>query len=63
MYKRQSLDRTNYFSSFPANDGTLAWVLGMEADRMVNSNVAKKDLDSEMTVVRNEMESLSLIHI
>ena len=52
-----SLDRTNYFSSFPANDGTLAWVLGMEADRMVNSNVAKKDLDSEMTVVRNEMES------
>lgn len=52
-----SLDRTNYFSSFPANDDTLAWVLGMEADRMVHSNVAKKDLDSEMTVVRNEMES------
>ncbi|RZA37480.1 MAG: insulinase family protein [Lysobacteraceae bacterium] len=52
-----SLDRTNYFSSFPANDATLEWVLGMEADRMVNSNIAKKDLDSEMTVVRNEMES------
>ncbi len=52
-----SLDRTNYFSSFPANDDTLAWVLGMEADRMVNSNIAKKDLDSEMTVVRNELES------
>jgi zinc protease len=52
-----SLDRTNYFSSFPANDDTLAWVLGMEADRMLNSNVAKKDLDSEMTVVRNELES------
>jgi zinc protease len=52
-----SLDRTNYFSSFPANDDTLAWVLGMEADRMVNSNVARKDLDSEMTVVRNELES------
>ena len=29
----------------------------MEADRMVNSYVARKDLDSEMTVVRNEMES------
>src|SRR5260370_37037357 len=28
----------------------------MEADRMVNSFIAKKDLDSEMTVVRNEME-------
>ncbi len=50
------LDRTNYFGSFPANDSTLDWLLGMEADRMVNSYVAKKDLDSEMTVVRNEME-------
>jgi hypothetical protein len=29
----------------------------MEADRMVNSFIAKKDLDSEMTVVRNEFES------
>lgn len=52
-----SLDRTNYFASFPANDATLDWVLGMEADRMVNSRVAREDLDSEMTVVRNELES------
>lgn len=51
-----SFDRTNYFGSFPANDDTLAWLLGLEADRMVNSFIAKKDLDSEMTVVRNEME-------
>ena len=51
-----SLDRTNYFGSFPANDATLDWLLALEADRMVNSFVAKKDLDSEMTVVRNEME-------
>ena len=51
-----SLDRTNYFGSFPANDETLDWLLALEADRMVNSFVAKKDLDSEMTVVRNEME-------
>src|SRR5205085_10745933 len=29
----------------------------LESDRMVNSFVAKKDLDSEMTVVRNEYES------
>jgi zinc protease len=50
------LDRTNYFGSFPASDETLDWLLGMEADRMVNSFVAKADLDSEMTVVRNEME-------
>ncbi len=51
-----SLDRTNYYGSFPANNETLDWLLGLEADRMLNSFVAKKDLDSEMTVVRNEME-------
>lgn len=52
-----SLDRTNYFASFPASDETLDWVLKMEADRMLNSRVAKADLDSEMTVVRNELEA------
>lgn len=52
-----SFDRTNYFASFPANDDTLDWLLGLEADRMVNSKIAKSDLDSEMTVVRNEMEA------
>ncbi|WP_269792129.1 pitrilysin family protein [Stenotrophomonas sp. Iso1] len=52
-----SLDRTNYFGSFPANDETLDWLLALEADRMVNSRIAKTDLDSEMTVVRNEMEA------
>ena len=51
-----SLDRTNYFASFPASAETLDWVLGLEADRMLNSFIARKDLDSEMTVVRNEME-------
>jgi zinc protease len=52
-----SLDRTNYFETFPASDDNLDWALGLEADRMVNSFIAKKDLDSEMTVVRNEFES------
>ena len=51
------LDRTNYFETFPASDDNLDYALGMEADRMVNSFVARKDLDSEMTVVRNEMEN------
>jgi zinc protease len=51
-----SFDRTNYYGSFPANEDTLAWLLALEADRMVHSFIAKKDLDSEMTVVRNEME-------
>lgn len=51
-----SFDRTNYFELFQADEGNLEWALQMEADRMVNSFVAKKDLDSEMTVVRNEYE-------
>ena len=50
-------DRTNYFASFAANPETLKWYLGWQADAMVNSLIAKEDLDSEMTVVRNEMES------
>ncbi|MCO6461228.1 MAG: insulinase family protein [Saprospiraceae bacterium] len=51
------LDRTNYFETFAANDENLNWALDLEADRMVNSYIAKKDLESEMTVVRNEFES------
>ena len=49
-------DRTNYFETFTATDENLNWALDLEADRMVNSLIAKKDLDSEMTVVRNEFE-------
>ena len=52
-----SWDRTNYYESFTASTENLDWALAMEADRMVNSFIAKRDLDSEMTVVRNEMES------
>ena len=50
-------DRTNYFETFRATDENLQWALDLEADRMVHSFIAKKDLDSEMTVVRNEFES------
>jgi zinc protease len=49
-------DRTNYFETFRATDENLEWALDLEADRMVNSFIAKEDLDSEMTVVRNEFE-------
>ena len=52
-----NVDRTNYFETFAANDVNLDWALDLEADRMVNSFIAKKDLDTEMTVVRNEYES------
>lgn len=50
-------DRTNYFETFAATENNINWALSMESDRMVNSFIAKKDLDSEMTVVRNEFES------
>jgi zinc protease len=50
-------DRTNYYETFQATEENLKWALDLEADRMVHSFIAKKDLDSEMTVVRNEFES------
>ncbi|WP_353777731.1 insulinase family protein [Winogradskyella sp. 3972H.M.0a.05] len=50
-------DRTNYFETFNATDENLDWALDLEADRMVNSYIAKKDLESEFSVVRNEFES------
>lgn len=50
-------DRTNYFETFAATDENLDWALDLEADRMINSYIAKKDLESEFSVVRNEMES------
>lgn len=50
------LDRTNYYQSLVAKPGYLEWILDLEADRMMNSNVAQEDLDSEMSVVRNEWE-------
>ena len=52
-----SFDRTNYFETFPSTDENFEWALDLEADRMVNSFISRDDLDSEMTVVRNEMES------
>ena len=52
-----SYDRTNYFETLSASKENLDWALGVEADRMLNAYVRKSDLDSEMTVVRNEFES------
>jgi len=50
-------DRTNYFETFPADPAQLSWALAMEADRMTGAKVLKSDLDTEMSVVRNEMEA------
>ncbi len=49
-------DRTNYHETFNASDADLEWALQTEAERMSHSAIARKDLDTEMTVVRNEME-------
>jgi zinc protease len=49
-------DRTNYFETLSATDENLDFALALEADRMVNSHIARKDLDSEFSVVRNEFE-------
>ncbi|MFD1873797.1 M16 family metallopeptidase [Hymenobacter bucti] len=51
------LDRTNYFETFTSTNENLKWALDLESDRMVNSFIAKKDLESEFSVVRNEFES------
>ncbi len=50
-------DRTNYFETLPATAANVQWALSMEADRMTHSFIARKDLDTEMTVVRNEFEA------
>src|SRR5260370_29887297 len=52
-----SYDQTMYFETFNASDDNLRWALALEADRMVNMPMLHKDLDTEMTVVRNEIEN------
>ncbi len=49
-------DRTNYYETFSATDENLKWALDLESDRMINSFIAKKDLETEFSVVRNEFE-------
>lgn len=52
-----SYDQTMYFETFNASDENLRWALELETDRMAHMTMLKKDLDTEMTVVRNEMEA------
>ncbi|MGH9900878.1 MAG: M16 family metallopeptidase [Pyrinomonadaceae bacterium] len=47
-------DRTNYYETVPSDQLELA--IRLEADRMRNSFIADSDRQSEMTVVRNELE-------
>jgi len=47
-------DRTNYYATLPSEYVPLA--IELEADRMRNLLIHEEDLNSEMTVVRNEYE-------
>ena len=49
-------DRTNYFASMAENPQHLDFYLHWLAEALTQSFIARKALDSEMTVVRNEME-------
>lgn len=49
-------DRTNYYATLTPTLENLEFILKLEADRMVNSLILAEDLESEMTVVRNEFE-------
>src|SRR5579872_3145845 len=40
-----SYDRTNYFETVNATTDNLRWAIQMEADRMVNAKIDKKNLD------------------
>ena len=55
-----SFDRTNYFAHFLANDDKAAermdYMLNWLAGMMTQAKFTRADLDSEMTVVRNEFE-------
>ena len=50
------VDRTNYYETLPAKGDNLEFAIALEADRLMNSYVKAEDLESEMTVVRNEFE-------
>ncbi len=51
------VDRTNYYETMPATEENLEFGIKLEADRMINSNIKKEELATEMTVVRNEFEA------
>jgi zinc protease len=51
-----SEDRTNYFASFGASTEKLQWMVAWLAGMMQGARFTRADLDSEMTVVRNEWE-------
>lgn len=51
------VDRTNYYETMPASDENLEFGIELEADRLMNSFIAREELMKEFTVVRSEFES------
>ncbi len=51
-------DEANYFETLNATADNLDFALGLEADRLVHSNVRAEDLATEFSVVRNEFEGV-----
>src|ERR1051326_3530392 len=51
-----SNDRVNYYETLAASDENLEFALGLEADRLVKSSTPREDLESQITVGRNEFE-------
>jgi zinc protease len=49
-------DATNFFETMPATDANLEFGIKLEADRMINCDLKREDLITEMTVVRSEFE-------
>jgi zinc protease len=50
------MDVTNFFEVMPASDANLEFGIKLEADRLLNCDIKREDLITEMTVVRNEFE-------
>ena len=50
-------DRTNYFETVEADPKKIDELIRLEADRFIRARFTAKDLVSEMTVVRNELEN------
>lgn len=50
-------DRTNYFETVEADPNKVDELIRIEADRFIRARFTAKDLATEMTVVRNELEN------
>jgi zinc protease len=50
------LDRTNYFATFASDVETMDWMLGWLAESMTRAKLLQSEFDTELTVVRNELE-------